>query len=67
MNTHVETVIYSLDHGEESGRDNSRCSGSVELRQLTVKQLVEQNQGDITVKSALDQGTRFSISFPLVA
>ncbi|MFN3981574.1 MAG: ATP-binding protein [Caldilinea sp.] len=32
-----------------------------------VKQLVEQNQGRITVESTLGQGTNFAISFPLVA
>lgn len=65
---HIFDRFYRVDKARSRtrGAQNSMGSGAG-LGLAIVKQLVEQNQGTITVESALDQGTLFSISFPLVA
>ncbi|HAJ36407.1 MAG TPA: hypothetical protein DCL15_12010, partial [Chloroflexi bacterium] len=60
--------FYRVDKARSRARGAQNDMGSgAGLGLAIVKQLVEQNQGRITVESMLGQGTNFAVSFPLMA
>ena len=65
---HIFDRFYRVDKARSRTRGGQSGMGSgAGLGLAIVKQLVEQNQGSITVESAPDQGANFSVSFPLMA
>ncbi len=65
---HIFDRFYRVDKARSRARGAQHGMGSgAGLGLAIVKQLVEQNQGRISVESTLGQGTNFAISFPLMA
>jgi signal transduction histidine kinase len=65
---HIFDRFYRVDKARSRTRGGQSGMGSgAGLGLAIVKQLVEQNQGSVTVESTPDQGANFSVSFPLMA
>lgn len=65
---HIFDRFYRVDKARSRARGAQDSMGSgAGLGLAIAKQLVEQNQGRLAVQSTPEQGTYFSISFPLVA
>lgn len=58
---HIFERFYRVD------KDRSRKSGGSGLGLSIVRNMVERNQGHISVSSTLGKGTEFEISFPIVS
>ena len=57
--THIFERFYSVD------KARSRATGGSGLGLAIVRAIVLRNRGEITVESVLDQGTTFTVTFPI--
>ena len=57
--THIFERFYRVD------KARSRATGGSGLGLAIVRAIVLRNRGEITVESVLDQGTTFTVTFPI--